>query len=136
MSQAETNKAIVRRLYDEVFSKWNFAALPEMVSQNFRCHLFPPEIPSGPSGIELFYGTLREAFPDIKYTIEDMIAEEDRVVVRWTWHCTHKGEFLGIPPTGKEAVVPGMAIYRLSDGKCVERWVELSLLQLSQQLSS
>ena len=136
MSVSDTNKSVVARLYDEVFSKWNYAVLPELVSEGFRCHFFTPDISSGPAGIEQFYGNLRQAFPDVKYTVEDMVAEGDRVVVRWTWHCTHEGDFLGIPATGKKATVPGMAIYRLADGKCVERWVELSLFQLSQQLST
>lgn len=129
------NKKVISRLYEEVFSKWNYAALPELVADDFDCHLIPTDLPRGPAGIEQFYRSLREAFPDLKYTANDMIAEEDRVAVRWTWHCTHQGEFLGIAPTGKQAEVSGMAIYRLTNGKCVERWVELSLFQLSQELS-
>ena len=65
-----------------------------------------------------------------------LIAEDDKVVVRWMWRCTHKGEFYGIPATGKQATVTGMAIYRVEQGKCVERWVELNLLGLQQQLGA
>src|SRR6266403_2147171 len=67
-------------------------------------------------------------------TVDDVIAEGDRVVVRWTWQCTHQGAFMGVAATGKRATVTGMAIYRVADGKCVERWVELNMLGLLQQL--
>ncbi len=72
----------------------------------------------------------------LRYVVDDVIAEGDKIVVRWTWRCTHKGEFMGIPATGKRATVTGMAIYRVAGDKCVERWVELSLLGLLQQLGA
>jgi hypothetical protein len=64
----------------------------------------------------------------LQYTVENLIAEGDKVVVRWRWNATHKGEFLGIPATGKEAPMTGIAIYRVTRGRIVERWVEVGLL--------
>jgi predicted ester cyclase len=135
MSVAE-NKALLRRLYDEVFVNWNLDLVDELIGPEFVGHEMPPGTPPGPVGFKQFYGWLRSAFPDLRYTVDDVIAEGDRVVVRWTWSCTHKGEFMGIAPTGKQASVTGMAIYRVASGKCVERWVELGLLTLVQQLGA
>ena len=80
--------------------------------------------PPGPEGFRQFYARLRSAFPDLRYTVDDLIAEGDKVVVRWTWSCTHTSVFRGIAPTGKQATVTGMAIYCLAGGKIVERWVD------------
>jgi len=132
----EENKALIRRLYDEVFAKWNFGVVGELVGSEFVGHEMPPGTPRGPVGFKQFYDSLRLAFPDLRYTVDDVIAEGDRVVVRWTWRCTHQGDFMGVAATGKRATVTGMAIYRVAGGKCVERWVELSLLGLLQQLGA
>ena len=131
---AAANKSLVRRLYQEVFVDWNLDVVDELISATFRGHEMPSSIPPGPEGFKQFYAAVRAAFPDLRYVVHDMIAEDDKVVVRWTWHCTHKGAFMGIPPTGKQATVTGMAVYRISDDKCVERWVELNLLGLLEQL--
>jgi steroid delta-isomerase-like uncharacterized protein len=132
----ENNKALICRLYDEVFAKWNLGVVDDLVGPEFVGHEMPPGTAPGPVGFKQFYGWLRSAFPDLRYVVDDVIAEGDKVVVRWTWHCTHRGDFMGVPPTGKQATVSGMAIYRLAGGKCVERWVELSLLGLLQQLGA
>ncbi len=118
----EENKALIRRLYDEVFAKWNLGVIDELVGSEFVGHEMPPGTPRGPVGL--------------RYTVDDVIAEGDRVVVRWNWQCTHRGEFMGVAATGKRATVTGMAIYRVADGQCVERWVELGLLGLLHQLGA
>lgn len=133
---AEENKVLIRRLYAEVFARWNLDVVDELIGAEFVGHEMPPGTPPGPVGFKQFYGSLRSAFPDLRYTVDDVIAEEDKVVVRWTWRCTHKGDFMGIAATGREATVTGMAIYRIAGGKCVERWVELGLLGLMQQLGA
>ena len=132
----DENKALLLRLYDEVFVGWNLDVLDELIGPEFVGHEMPPGTPRGPVGFKQFYGRLRSAFPDLQYTVDDVVAEGDRVVVRWTWRCTHKGEFMGIAATGKQATVTGIAIYRVASGKCVERWVELGLLNLLQQLGA
>lgn len=78
---------------------------------------------------------LREAFPDIKYTVEDMIEEGDKVVARWTTQGTHKGTFMGIPPTGKQVTFSGIEIIRIKDGQAVEEWEEFDRARLMQQLT-
>jgi predicted ester cyclase len=132
----DENKVLIRRLYDDVFARWNLALVDEVIGQDFVGHEMPADTPRGPTGFTQFYGRLRSAFPDLRYVVDDMIAEGDKVVVRWTWKCTHKGEFMGIAPTGRQATVTGMAIYRVVEGKCVERWVELGLISLLRQLGA
>ncbi len=132
----DENKAPIRRLYDEVFARWNLSVIDELIGHEFIGHEMPTETPRGPVGFKQFYGRLRSAFPDLRYAVDDVIAEGDKVVVRWTWKCTHKGEFMGIAPTGRQATVTGMAIYRFAEGKCVERWVELGLLNLLRELGA
>jgi steroid delta-isomerase-like uncharacterized protein len=131
---APTNKAVIERLYQEVFANWNLEVVDELIDPRFIGHEMAPGTPPGPEGFKQFYARSRLAFPDLKYNVNDIIAEDDRVVVRWTWTCTHKGEFRGIPPTRKQATMTGMAVYRLENGKCVERWVELNMLGFLEQL--
>ena len=131
----EENKATVRRYYDEVLNDRHFAALDETHVVNFVHH--DPSNPADIKGLEGVKQRLAEitsAFPDFHYAIEDIIAEGDEVVVRWTAGLTHKGEFEGIPPTGKRAVVQGVYIHRLADGKMVEDWAIRDTLGLLQQL--
>jgi steroid delta-isomerase-like uncharacterized protein len=132
--EVEQNKRLVRRLYDELFFKWNFAVVEDLISPDFIGHEMPPGMPRGPEGIRQFYGGIRAGLPDVQLTVEDMIGERDKVVVRWRARATHRGVFLGVPATGKAVSFTGVAIYRLSKGKIVERWVEVDLLGLSEQL--
>ena len=132
----EQNRRIIRRLYDELFSKWNLPVIEELFSPDFVGHEMPPGTPRGPAGVRQFYAGIRAGLPDVNLTPEDIIAEGDKVVVRWRARATHKGPFLDIPPTGASVSFTGIAIYRLSNGKVVERWVEVDLLGLARQLSA
>ena len=76
------------------------------------------------------------AFPHYQLAIEDMVAEEDKVVVRFTLNGTHKGDLMGIPPTGKEVNLPGIVIYRITDGKIDESWLSVNQLDMMQQLGA
>lgn len=130
----QENKALAQRLSEEVYVNWNMEVVDELISPTFICHKMPPGTPLGPEGFKQFYAWLRAAFPDIRYSVDDLIAEDDKVVMRWTWNCTHTGDYNGIPPTGKKITVTGVAIYRIAGGQFVERWVELDLLGLMEQL--
>ncbi len=135
-AREEENKALIRRLYEQVYANWNFSLLPDLIAPGFTGHGTPPEIPSGPDGVRQFYQQLRSAFPDIRYTIEDILAEGDKVAVRWTWCGTHLGDYYGIAPTGKPAKASGIAIYRIEAGKCVERWAGFNPLAVLRQLGA
>ena len=130
----EVNKASVRRFYDEVFNKKNRAAIDEFVAPNQVDHAAPPGTPAGLAGAKQLLGMYLTAFPDCHLTVEDMIAEGDRVVARFTMRGTQQGAFMDIPPTGKQVTVTAIDINCISGGKCVEHWMEMDTLGLLQQL--
>ncbi len=131
----EGNKAILRRVYEELHGKGNWAAVDELVGANFVDHNPPaPDFPSGPEGIKQTLGMFRSALPDMHVTIHDQIAEGDKVVSRITMSGTHRGELMGIAPTGKRIALGDIDIIRFADGKIVERWGEADMLGMMQQL--
>ncbi|HEX6536243.1 MAG TPA: ester cyclase [Gemmatimonadaceae bacterium] len=120
---AAANKGLVRRFYKEVFGDWNMALVDEVVSPGFTSHDWPEGGPTGPQAFRRFYSEIRSALPDARYEVDDLIAEGDRVVVRWRLLGTHEGDFRGIAPTGLAIVLEGIALYRVEAGKLMERWV-------------
>ncbi len=134
---SEENKAILRRVNDEVFSQGNLDLVDELFSPNYVLH--DPGIPGGElRGIESFkqqwVSMFRTAFPDLQLSIEDQVAEGDKVVTRYTGRGTHQGELMGIPPTNNEAVVSGMIMSRVSGGRVEEEWNNFDALGMMQQL--
>lgn len=94
----------------------------------------PPELQSGRDAYKQLVTVFRTGFPDIKVTVEDMVAEEEKVVARWSWRGTNQGEFQGIPPTGKQVTGSGISIHRIAEGKIAEAWVNFDTLGMLQQL--
>ena len=94
----------------------------------------PPGTPSGPQGIAAVITMFRQAFPDLHFTIEDQVAEGDKVATRYTFRGTQQGELMGISPTGKQVSIGGISIYRITDGKMQQAWIEYDMLGLLQQL--
>jgi len=130
MSAAE-NKALVRRFVDEFWNGGNLLAADEMMAADAVVH--EPVIGT-PADLKTLVGDFRTAFPDWHSTVEEMIVEGDRVAERWTGRGTHRGEFQGIPPTGKQVAVPGVVFYRIADGKIVEFRGQFDRMSLMQQL--
>ncbi len=131
------NTMLVRRAIDEIWNGGNYAILDELLANNIVIHAATPAAAThGPEGIVGFYTGLRSAFPDVHFTIEDQIADDDRVVTRWTAHATHTGEFQGIPPTGKRVVMTGIDIDRIAHGKVAECWPVVDELGLLNQLAA
>jgi steroid delta-isomerase-like uncharacterized protein len=130
----EENKAIVRRFVDEVQSKGNIDAIDELCSPEFINHSAPPGLPSNCEGIKQVTDMFRQAFPDSYFTVEDMVAEGDKVATRKTFHGTHQGEFMGIPPTGQRVSIGLIDIVRIVDGQVVEHWSMGDNLGMMQQL--
>jgi predicted ester cyclase len=131
----EQNKALFRRLMEEVFDRGNISLIDELFAPDFVEHEeLPPGIPAGSEGVKQLSTMFRSAFPDFKATIDDMIAEGDKVVVRGTWSGTHEGEFMGIPPTGKRVSFGVIDIVRIAGGKFVEHWGQMDNMGLMQQL--
>lgn len=129
---SEQNKVLVRETFDEIWNEGELTVIDESFASDYVGHS-TKEI-HGPEGAKQFVTMLLNAFPDYHYTVEDEIAEADRVVHRWTARGTHQGTFQGIPPTGKEIILTGTSIYRVAEGKLVEGWTTADLLGLLQQL--
>ena len=130
----EDNKALLRRYYDEVINKKNLAAIDEFIDPQMVDHTLPPGVPAGIEGQRQVLSMYSTAFPDTHFTVEDMIAEGDRVVARLSVSATQHGAFLGLPPTGKHVRFTGIDIIRIAGGKLVEHWGEMDMLGLLQQL--
>jgi predicted ester cyclase len=130
----EVNKASMRRFYEEAFNKKNRAAIDEFIDPNQVDHAAPPGTPGGLEGARQTVTMYLTAFPDLYFTVEDFIAEGDKVVARLTVRGTQQGIFMGIPPTGKHAMITAIDINRMAGGKSVEHWLEMDTLGLLQQL--
>lgn len=133
---SEQNKTIVRRFFDEGLSAGNMVFIEQMLDAGFTFHSAPPGLPPGPAGFKLFVGMIRSAFPDYKDTIEEVIAEGDKVVVRWTFRGTHEGDFQGIAPTHKQVTTTGISIFRVAAGKITDDWTNIDMLGMLQQLGA
>ena len=130
----EANKANSRRFVEEAINRGNLAVIDELSSPNYVDHTAPPGVPPTAEGQKAFVIMLRAAFPDLHATIEDQVAEGDRVVQRVTTHGTMKGDFQGMPASGKEATWSGIHITRFADGKVVEHWGVVDQLGMLAQL--
>lgn len=132
----DENKAILRRALDEIWNKGNLAAADDVASPNFIVHTNMPGIPGHPDieQMKQSVAIYRTAFPDLNTTFDAMVAEGDMIAVRFTAHGTHRGSLLGIAPTGKEATVANITIYRMAEGRIVEQWGMTDSLGLLRQL--
>jgi len=131
----EENKALVPRLI-EAFHTGNLAIVDEIIATDFVLHdtALPVEI-RGIEGVKQWISVFRTAFPDLRLTILDLVAEGDKVAKHFTLSGTHKGDFMGIPPTGKQATLPvAISIYRMTGGKIAELWMAYNALPMMQQL--
>ena len=132
---SDRNKALMRRAVEDVWNGKEPAAVEDLVATDFVIHTpSTSEDVRGRDGVKQFFAALHEAFPDIRFKIEDQIAEGDRVVTRWVAHGTHRGHFQGIPATGREVRLSGIDIDCIAGEKVVECWTQLDELGLMQQL--
>ena len=132
----EENKALARRLFQEFWNQKNLAVADELIAASHVEHTpgSPPGLPPGPAGLKQFASLYFTAFPDIRVTIEDQVAEGDRVVTRWRAQGTNTGSLFGMPATNKSATITGITISRIVDGKAVETWTNFDNLGMLQQL--
>ncbi len=132
----EANKALVRRFYDEVVGQGKLELIDEFMASDFVEHEEFPGLAAGRAGAKEFFAQFREAFPDLHFHVDDMIAEGDRVVARITMHGTNEGSFMGMAPTGKEVFVKVIDIVRFADGKIVEHWGVTDQAGMMEQLGA
>jgi steroid delta-isomerase-like uncharacterized protein len=130
----EDNKALLRRGIEEVINRGNFAVADEIIASDY-VYRSPgtPEV-RGPDGLKQLVQGYRTAFPDLNMSVQEQIAEGDSVMTRWTATGTHRGELMGIPPTGKQVNVMGMIISRCAGGKIVEEVEIFDAMGMMQQL--
>ena len=130
----EGNKACSRRVFEEVWNQGKLDEIYEIFDTDFILHDPGAGEVRGPEGYKEFVTMYRTAFPDIHFTIEDQIAEKDKVVNLLTFTATHKGRLKGIPPTGAQVTVTGVTFCCYGDGKMLEAWVHSDALGMLQQL--
>jgi len=132
---SEQNKNSVRRLFEEVWNKGNVTVTDELFASTYNHHdNSTPDVGRGPEGEKKRVALYRNAFPDIRLTIEEILAEGETVVARWSCRGTHKGNFNGIAATGKQFQITGVSIARFTNGKMFEGFVNWDALGLMQQL--
>lgn len=130
----ERNKRLVLEHYKSTVSQVNFAEIREQISPDFVDHESPAGTLAGPEWVVRHVVSFHAAFPDIHVDVHELVAEGDLVTVRATWSGTHKGEYLGFPATHRSFQMKGIVIWRLRDGRIVERWACMDRLGLLQQL--
>jgi steroid delta-isomerase-like uncharacterized protein len=132
--EADRNKAVVRRFIEEVQNQKNWDSYDELNASDFVNLSAPPGVPSDKQGGKMFLASFLNAFPDCCVTIDDMIAEGDRVATKKTFTGTHTVELNGIPPTGRRVTIQYVDILRLRDGQIVEHWLSMDQMSFMQQL--
>ncbi len=130
----EENKACARKIPEELFNQGKLAIADEVIAADYVEHVSTPGFPGGVAGLKQFVTALRAAFPDFHYTVDEEIAEGDKVVQRLTAQGTMQGAFAGMPPSGKHATWTEIHISRLAGGKLVEHWANIDQLGMLQQL--
>jgi steroid delta-isomerase-like uncharacterized protein len=118
----EENKALIRRVFEEVIPAGEPAAMRELFAPDFLDHDPLPGQPAGVEGAEYVVATMHTAHPDLRFTIDGLVAEADLVAVRWTMRGTNSAPLLGRPPTNRSVELSAIVMFRIADGKVAERW--------------
>jgi steroid delta-isomerase-like uncharacterized protein len=136
MNTQEQNKAIVTRFNKEFIEKGDVQVFYEIIAPHYINHSAPPGTPKGPEGVLYFFNeVLRPAFPDLSVEIFDVLAEDDKVVTYKTFHGTHEGNLMGVPPSHQKVEIDVIDIVRLSEGKIKEHWHVMDLESVLAKLN-
>ena len=133
---ADDNVALVRSFYEQVVDGGKLELIDELMSEDFVEHEPFPGVGEGRDGAKAMFAMLGEAFDDLRMPIDDIVAGDDKVAVRTRIQGTHKGEFMGVPPAGKQIDVPVIDILRIADGRVVEHWGVSDGLAMMEQLGA
>jgi steroid delta-isomerase-like uncharacterized protein len=129
------NETLVRRFFAEVFNQGDLEAIDAFIHPEHENHdPTAPDIPTGPEGVRRLVELYRSAFPDLRFEHAEIVAMGDKVAHRWTFTGTHRGEIMGVEPTGKAVTVQGIEINRIADGKIADSWAISDALGMLQQL--
>ncbi len=132
----EENRVLGQRVVSEIWSKGNLAVADEILAANFVQHRPPPDIPPTRDGYKQWATAFRTAFPDLASLGNDIIAEGDKVVVRWTVSGTHNGDFMGTPASGNRMTATGISVFRVVGGKIGEDWTEFDAMGMMRQIGA
>lgn len=133
---SDSDKAVVRRIYDEVFSQGALDVVDEVISPDAIDHSPPFPVDDAREGLKQFTNMLRDAFPDVRVGVNDMVAEGDKVAVYFTMEGTQQGEFMGMRASGNRVSVEGFDLIRVTDGLCTEHWGVFDNGSLVEQLGA
>jgi predicted ester cyclase len=128
--------AIARRLMEESWNAGDFRLIDEFVDTSFVSHDPGPEDVRGPEALKQVIAAQREAFPDFRFEIQELLVHEDKLVARWRASGTHRGEFMGLAATGRRAAVEGISIDRWAGDRIVETWIAYDTLTILQQIGA
>jgi predicted ester cyclase len=131
---APDNKAVIRRVFDAMNTK-DFSILDEVIAPSFVNHDMPAPMP-GPDGMKQMLGGFFAGFPDMHVNLDALVGDGDLVASRGTFGGTHRGEFMGVPATGKDVTVKFIDVWRVENGLAVENWVQLDIMGLMVQLGA
>jgi steroid delta-isomerase-like uncharacterized protein len=133
------NKTLARRVREEIWNGKPLSVVDQVIDVKCVSHVSDPITPdfgSGPEGFKKLVSLYRSAFPDAHLNIDDILADGDKVMVRWTARATHKGQLLNLAATSKRVTVTGIDVYRISDGRIQEMWISWDALGFLQQLGA
>jgi predicted ester cyclase len=135
---SEANKVLLKRWFEQVWNQKSEAAIDEMFSQTGKSHGFPDadSVLVGPEGFKAIHRNFCGAFPDLHVEVDEIIAEGDRVAVRWRVSMTHLGDHLGFPATNKKAALAGSSFLIVKDNQIMDGWNHMDLGALVQKLQA
>jgi steroid delta-isomerase-like uncharacterized protein len=136
MSSVEDNKAVIRHYLEEAWNQKNLGILDQLTASNYARYISGQASPLDREGQKQRIASFHQGLPDVHLTLEDLVAEGDRVVFRISLRGTHTGTLMGVPPTGKQVTISAIDIARLADGKIVEHWGQMDTFGLLQQLGA
>ncbi len=131
---SRTNLETARLISEEVWGKCNIELVDELYAENYEDLNPIPGVPANREGLKIQLAMFRQAFPDMRATVDDLIESGDKVVTRYTVRGTHEGNLMEIPPTGKTAEISGISIVRFQDGKALEEYSLTDMMAMFQQL--
>ena len=131
---SEDNKVLLRRFVNEVWNGGRLDLIDELVVPDYVSHVVHTPPIKNREELKRWVADVRTAFPDVQFTIQDLLLDDDKTITRWTSEASHQGEFLGVSGTGKKAVCRGITISRFVEGKIAEEWGEWDALRLKEQI--
>ncbi len=132
----DQNKTVIRKFVEEFKNKANHAIVDDLCAPDFVHHFKDPRLPADPKALKILGAMVVSAFPDVRATVEDLLADGDRIVERTTARATHRGEFEGVPATGRPVTWTEIHLYRLKNGKIAELWSEIDFLAILTQIGA